>query len=232
MLVAHLLTILSPAVLVVAAVAYWPTLSAVTAYPALIFVAATLLVIGSVCESAENTQRRWYLTEQQPSLMDWLFNSCIAGFMVAVVITFRGDLWWLTLLALVLLGVYMVAYLVDWPTDPLQGVLGTVYVLTLYAVFRDPVVFLQMLGVFLTVFFYKLLLATRAQSLHGFTTLVNGVGLMALPWAIYNHANGTTLGWWTVGIVIAVTVAVALLLRPTLMRLSPTPRASGPAPEA
>lgn len=223
-LVAHVLTALSPAVLAIAAVACWPVLREAMAWPVLVFPAAALLLVGSVCESAENTQRRWYLTEAGPSLLDWLFNSCVAAFMALMVIACRGDRPWVLLLALALLVAYVASYLLDWPTEPAQAVLGVVYVATLYWVFADPVVFLQLLGVFFTVYFYRLLLATRAQVLHGFTALVNGVGLMALPWAMFNAAAGTRLSLTAVLLFIGACAGLALALRPILLRLPPTPR--------
>jgi hypothetical protein len=80
-------------------------------------------------------------------------------------------------------------------------------------------VFLQLLMVGATVYFFEALLRTGAQVLHGFTTVAASSGVWFLILAIAQGANGKTTGWLALVLAAAVSVAVAAALWPSLRRL-------------
>ncbi len=224
---AHLLTIAAPVIPIIAIYRNMPLMQELLYSPALLIDGLLILIIASVCESAQNTADRWYLTEDKPALLDWCFNSLVVLFMCLTSIACRGDLPWVAPLAITLAAYYPLAYALGWPREPGQAGSGLLMTALLFERFADPVIFLQLLSVFLTLYFFHLLLKTKAQSLHGFTTGVNAVGLMAIPVAIHNHQLGQTLSWFALAAIIAVTSAGCALLYPKLAALSATPRPSG-----
>jgi len=229
-LTAHVLTILVPLVLVMAVASNIEYLNTVLDQPELLYVAAGLFVVASVCESAQNTLDRWYLTGTPPSLLDLLFNSMIVLALAFQVLAAVGDLAWVWPVALIGALLYPVAYLMGWPTPPVQAVLGLSAAVLLYFAFEEPVVFITLVTVFFTLFFLDVLLRTGQQVMHGFTTLVNAFSVAAVAAAIYWAAEGD--GGWSWGFVIGITVALVALafgLRPRLLKLPPTPRRK-PAP--
>jgi hypothetical protein len=68
--------------------------------------------------------------------------------------------------------------------------------------------------------------------MHGFVTVVNVVGLVALVLAVSDAAHGTSWAWWQVILLGAVTIAVVVALRPRLLRLPATPRRAAAAVHA
>lgn len=224
-LTAHVLTILVPLVLVMAVASNIAYLDTVLDQPELLYVAAGLFVVASVCESAQNTLDRWYLTGTPPSLLDLLFNSMIVLALAFQVLAVVGDTAWVWPVAIIGALLYPVAYLMGWPTPPVQAVLGLAAAVLLYEAFEEPVVFITLVTVFFTLFFLDVLLRTKQQVMHGFTTLVNAFSVAAVAAAIYWAAEGDS-GWsWPVVIGITVgLIALAFALRPMLLRLPPTPR--------
>lgn len=224
-LTAHVLTILVPLVLVMAVASNIGYLSEVMDRPRLLYVAAGLFVVASVCESAQNTLDRWYLTGVPPSLLDLLFNSMIVlalGFQVLAVV---GDTTWVWPVVLIGALAYPLAYLMGWLTSPVQAVFGLAAAVLLYRALGEPVVFITLVTVFFTLFFLDVLLRTQQQVMHGFTTLVNAFSVAAVSAAIYWGAENAQ-GWSiiTVAVITVVLVGVAFLARPWLLRLPPTPR--------
>jgi hypothetical protein len=224
-LIAHLLTILAPLLLVVAVADHRGFLDGVLDRPSLLYVSAGLLVVASVCESAQNTLDRWYLTGAPPSLLDMLFNSLIVFALAFQVLAAVGDAGWVWPTALALATLFPIGYLMGWPTPPLQAVLGLAATITLYRAFDQPVIFFSLVTVFFTLFFFDVLLRTLQQVMHGFTTLVNAFSVVALVAAIDWAARGSH-GWsWIETIAVAVVlVGLTLALRPRLLKLPPTPR--------
>jgi len=224
-LIAHVLTILVPLWLVAAVAQHIDYLETVLDRPSLLYVSAGLFVVASVCESAQNTLDRWYLTGTPPSLLDMLFNSFIVLGLAFQVLAAVGDTGWVWPAALLLAALFPVAYLMGWPTPPIQAVLGLAAAVLIYRALDQPVVFFSLVTVFFTLFFLDVLIKTRQQVMHGFTTLVNAFSVVALVAAI-GWAAGGEQGWsWVIVVVVAVAlVGVAVLLRPWLLRLPATPR--------
>jgi hypothetical protein len=224
-LTAHLLTILVPLVLVMAVASNIDFLDTVMDQPELLYVAAGLFIVASVCESAQNTLDRWYLTGTPPSMLDLLFNSLIVLALALQILAVVGDTTWVWPVALIGALLFPVAYLMGWPTPPIQAVMGLASAVLLYRVLDQPVVFITLVTVFFTLFFLDILLRTMQQVMHGFTTLVNAFSVASVAAAIYWAAEGDA-GWsWPVVIgLTAALVALAFALRPWLLRLPPTPR--------
>lgn len=224
-LTAHLLTILVPLVLVMAVVSNIDYLRTVLDRPELLYVAAGLFVVASVAESAQNTLDRWYLTGTPPSMLDLIFNSLIVLALAMQVLAAVGDTTWVWPVALVAALLFPLAYLMGWPTPPIQAVLGLASAVVLYRALDQPVVFITLVTVFFTLFFLDVLLRTQQQVMHGFTTLVNAFSVASVAAAIYWAADGDAgWSWWVVvGLTVGL-VAVAFAVRPWLLRLPPTPR--------
>ncbi len=220
---AHALTILSPLVVVWSTLHYWNALQSATFMPALFLVAALVLIVGSCIESLQNARDNWYLTHNDPSFLDGAFNTCIVCNLALVILACQGQYFWLWPLSLGGVGLYAFMYAKRWPKEAVQGVLGAGSTLAMYLSFRDPVVIYPLLTVFLTLYFLGILLKTQAQSMHGFTTVINAVGLMATPWAMANLQHQSPRSWAEVLLVCAGVVIVALLVRPKLNQLSSTP---------
>ena len=88
----------------------------------LLFVAAGCFIAGSICESAQNTLDRWYLTGTPPSLLDLLFNTLIVAGLAAQILSVSDSPWaWLAPVAVV---AYAASYLAGWPTPPWQALAG------------------------------------------------------------------------------------------------------------
>jgi hypothetical protein len=223
---AHVLTVLSPLVLVWATGTFAEALAQTTFAPGLFYLAALLLVFGSAIECAQNHRDDWYLTNNDPSVLDGIFNSLIVASLALVALACQGQHLWLWPVVVLAALAYPVMYFKGWPKEIIQGVLGLVYTACLYLSFRDPVVLFPLLTVFLTLYFLDILLKTRAQSMHGFTTIVNAVGLMAIPWAMYAAAVGAPANWLLVILSCVLVVVLAMALRPVLLKLSPTERPS------
>jgi hypothetical protein len=230
-LVAHVLTILSPLLLVWAVADQRAFVDEVFERPVLLYASAVVLIVASVCESAQNTLDRWYLTGVPPSVLDWLFTSLVGlalGLNVLAVYGDTGWMWWAVGAVVALLAV---VYLTGGPKEALQMVLGVASVGALYAATRDPVIVLTLLTVFLTIFFLDVLLRTRQQVMHGFTTLVNAVSVVATVLAINGAATDSRWSWPLTLLVIGAVVALAFAVRPRLLRLPPTPRTVPPLAE-
>ncbi|WP_101757800.1 hypothetical protein [Oceanicoccus sp. KOV_DT_Chl] len=223
---AHAFTLLSPLILIWAVYYYWEHLQQILYAPELLYFSAVLMMIGSAFEIADNTFDRWYLSGFTPTLCDWLFSSCIVLSLALNVIACVGQYQWLVFLSLALVLAFSIMYLFDWPKEIARGSLGVISCASLYSVVGDPVVFLPLLTTFLTVYFFGILQSTLAQSMHGFTTIVNAFGVFCLPWAFYNSAIGEPASVMWVITVSTVIVGSVLLLKPVLLDLSATSRKS------
>lgn len=221
---AHIFTLLSPLLLIASVHYHWDYLQEVLHAPVLLYYSALLMMVGSAFEIADNTFDRWYLAELPTSLCDWVFSSCICFSIAFSISAYQGQATWLVIAAFAAATGFSVMYLMDWPKESMRGSLGVVSSLCLYLAVGDPVAFLPFVSAFLTVYFFGILKATLAQSMHGFTTIVNAFGMLCAPWAFYNTARGEPASILLVVVIAAVIVGGALLVKPRLLKLSATPR--------
>ena len=227
-LVAHAIALLTPLLLLWAVYANWDHVAEQASAPAFFYVAVALMMASAAFEIAQNTADRWYLlpgmgSTTRPALADFLFYvfSCLGT--VALITACMGDAWWLVAISLIAAGAFMFLYLTGRPPFAALGALGLISTVVLFLTFGNPIVFLQPVAGQLTLYFFTLLLKTRAQSLHGCLALVSVSGLWVIAWAIYGSAREAPESWtFVVGFVAAAGIA-ALALKPRLEKLTATP---------
>jgi len=226
---AHLYALLVPLLLITAVTHHWAELTTLTAYPLLFYVAAGVMMAGSAFEIAQNTIDRWYLTPETGSangtgFCDLLFYTCIVASQALVAVACIGDRMWVPVLAIALTAVFPFLYLRQIAQFLPLAVLGLLAAVAAYMQLGEPGIFLQLLLVPLTLYFFNGLLQTGNQVLHGFTTVAASSGVLFLVWGIHAGAAGTSRGWLGVVVTVAVTGMAAISLRPWLYVLPPTPR--------
>ncbi|MXZ27368.1 MAG: hypothetical protein F4222_08015 [Gammaproteobacteria bacterium] len=226
---AHAIALLSPLVLLWAVYANWDYVAFRANAPGFFFVAVAFMMASGAFEFAQNTADRWYLlpgmgSTTHPALADFLFYMCNALSMLALITAFVGGVWWLLALCVLMAGVFAFLYLTGRPPFTAFGVLGFLSTLALYFTFDNPIVFLQLVTGQLTLYFFALLLKTRAQSLHGCVALVSTSGLWVIAWAIYSGARGRPQSWVLLVVLAVAAVVLALALKPRLEKLKATPR--------
>jgi hypothetical protein len=229
---AHAYALIVPFVLVAAVALNWDYLGDTIDAPALLFVAAALFAAGAAFEVAQNAADNWYLTPETPSahgvsMVDLLFYWTITGGQAAGAVAIAGDQ--------PLVVVVAIATVVALPIMYLQGsqyfiALGFANLLGIglaFGAFGSTVVFLQLLMVAATMYFFEALLRTGAQWLHGFTTLSASSGVWFLIWAIADGEAGNPTGWVLPIAIALIAVVVGAALWPTLLRQSPSTRYAG-----
>lgn len=228
-LLAHLYALLVPVALCVAVYEHWGYLSGATDRPSLFFVAACLLTAGSAFEVAQNTMDRWYLTENTASangigLCDLLFYVSITAGQAVIALAIGGDSAWVVVVAVASVIAVPPLYLMGGRHFAALGVASLLAMVLAFRAFGDPIVFVQLLLVAATAYFFSALLTTGSQALHGFTTLAASSGTWFLIWAIADGADDRSSGWLLTASLVAVAVGVGLLLRPWITRLPVSPR--------
>lgn len=229
---AHAIALLTPLLLLWAVHANWEFVAARTDAPGLLYVAVGVMMVASAFEIAQNTSDNWYLehgmgSTTQPALADFAFYLFSSAGVVILIAACMGDSWWLIAISGLLVGVFAFLYLTDRTPFAATAILGVISAITLYMTFGDPVVFIQIVTGQLTLYFFILLLKTRAQSMHGCTALANASGLWVLAVAIAGSASGETRSWvFVIGLVIGLGLG-AILLKPGLEKLAATPRRRG-----
>jgi hypothetical protein len=231
-LTAHVLTILSPLLLIGYVAAHESELGQLLERPALLTASAVILIVASVVESAQNTLDRWYLTGVPPSLLDFVFTTLVGAALACQALAVYGDTSWMWPVMWGLVALLAAAYLLGRPVQPFQALLGVAGAGALYAATHDPIAWATLLTVFATVFFLSILLATRQQVMHGFTTLVNAASILFVIAALRGGITGETTSWLLLGAMAALVVGGLLALRPRLLRLGPTPRSHERLPAA
>ena len=226
---AHLFALLVPLLLITAVTHHWTELTALTDYPLLFYVAAGFMMAGSAFEIAQNAIDRWYLTPEVGSangtgFCDMLFYICIVASQGLVAVACMGDRIWVPLLAIAMTALFPLLYQRQFAQSLPLAVLGLLAAVTAWLQLDQPVVLLQLLLAPLTLYFFGGLLQTGNQVLHGFTTLAASSGVLFLVWGLHAAATGALSGWTGVIAAAIVVALAALVLRPWLYGLPPTPR--------
>lgn len=226
---AHAIALLSPLVLLWAVHANWEYVALQAKAPGFFYVAVAFMMASGAFEFAQNTADRWYLlsgmgSTTHPALADFLFYMCNALGMMALITSCMGGVWRLLALCVVVAGLFAFLYLTGRQPFAAFGVLGFVSTFALFLTFENPIVFLQLVTGQLTLYFFALLLKTRAQSLHGCVALVSSSGLWVIAWAIHTSANGRPPGWMLLVVLAVAAGGLALALKPRLQKLKATPR--------
>ena len=224
----HLYALLVPLVLITALVHHWQGVAERVDYPILLFYATGIMMAGSAFEIAQNAIDKWYLTAEKGSaegtgFCDFLFYWFIVASQGLVALACMGQN--PLVLAISVAGIVFFPFFYLRQVAPFLplAVLGFLAVATAYLRFEDPVIVLQLLLSPLTMYFFACLLKTGAQVLHGFTTSAASSGVLFLAWGIHGGVESQPQSWTFVLVIIGITVLLAALLRPLLLKLEQTP---------
>ena len=228
-LAAHLYAVVVPLVLVLVTSHHWGYLLLTVHDPALFYVAAVLLAAGSAFEVAQNAIDKWYLTAETASANGVGFCDLLAFWFVTmgqalIAVGLAGDLWWVTGVAVVAVVSFPIAYLKQIAHFAAPSLIGILVAGLGYRAFGDPVIFLPILLGVATMIFFSALLKTRAQVLHGFTTVAASSGIWFFRWAVETGDAGTQNGWAFVGGIAVAAVAVMALAWPFMSKLPASER--------
>jgi hypothetical protein len=225
---AHAYALFVPVILLLA-IAHHPEVAGAVDYPLMLYVAIGLMMAGSAFEIAQNAIDKWYLTPETGSaegtgFCDFLFYWLIIASQAAIAIACVGSQSWVVALGVLGVLIFPVLYFRQTAQFAPLAVLGLLATVAAWWRFGDPVIFLQLLLTPLTMYFFGCLLKTGAQVLHGCTTAAASSGVLFVAWGIHGAATGQPQSWLTIALIAGVTGLVAIVLRPQLLRLSPTPR--------
>ena len=228
-LAAHAIAFLTPLLLLWAVYTNWAFVSARAAAPGVFYVAVAFMMAAAAFEIAQNTADRWYLepgmgSTDGTSLSDFLFYVCNCLGMLGLIAGCMGDKWWLMAVCTAIAGAFVFLYLIGRQPFLALGILGLISTLALYLTFGNPIVFLQIVAGQLTLYFFTLLLKTRAQFLHGCVALSSTAGIWVAALAVYSGAAGRPQSWVLVIGVAATIALLAFSLRQRFEKLSATPR--------
>ena len=221
---AHCYALLVPLAICAAVYQHWQYLLATTFNPFLFFVAACLLSAGGAFEAAQNTMDNWYLTEDSASangvgLCDFLFYWLVTAGQAVIAIAIGGDNGWVVAIGVASVLALPPLYFTKGPYFAPLAVSNLLVIGLAFRTFGDPVVFLQLLVVAATMYFFAALLKTRDQVLHGFTTVVASSGVWFLILTMSDGAAGLSSSWLLLAAIVVVTVLAGFALWPYLSRL-------------
>ena len=191
----HLYALLVPLILIPAANSNRLLLEEKIFNVDLLFLAAAILVLGSLFEIIQNHIDRWFVSTESASgngysLMDGLFTFFILLGQALILIALIGQSNIVKAFAVicVLAGpiLYYRKQLVFLPTS----LIGTVNTIVAFIIFNDWVIFMQIITVALTIIFFNRLLDTGNQFYHGLTTLAASSGILFLAFVINNASYG------------------------------------------
>lgn len=235
-LLAHLYALLVPLAIVVGVALNWDYVVSTTDAPFLFFVAACLLAAGGAFEAAQNTADRWYLTKESASadgqsLLDFMFYWMVTAGQAVSAVAIAGRSPVVVVVAVVCILALPALYLSGGPYMLALVVSSLLAIVLAFRAFGDPVVFLQLLVVAATMYFFAILLRTMAQVMHGFTTFAASSGAWFLLLAISDGANGVSASWTVLIAVVVVCVLAGAALWPALIKLPASRRAGVVGPD-
>jgi len=227
-LFAHAVAQFTPLVLIFSIYDNWEFVIANTNAPGLFYAACALMMATSAFEIAQNTFDKWYLepgmgSTTDPAFADFIFYLFSCSTFVIIIIACMGNLLWLIALSVLLLLLFIFLYMTDRPPFAVLGILSLISTVTLFLSFGNPIVFIQIVTGQLTVYFFSLLIKTKAQSMHGLTAFISCTGTWFIAWGIYGAASDEPKSWAFVIFLTIFFALAALLLKPRLEKLKPTP---------
>jgi hypothetical protein len=223
-LAAHLYATLVPLALCVAVYAHWDYLTVTTHNPFLFYVAVGLFCAGSAFEVAQNAVDKWYLTPESASangagFCDFLFYLMVTAGQAVCAMAIAGGTWWVHLIGTCALIAFPVLYFAQVGHFVPLTITNLLVVILAYNAFGDPIIFMQVLLVGVTMYFFTMLLKTGAQSIHGLTTVAASSGVWFLVWALHNGATGHQTSWALTSTIFVAAVIVGVALWPAINRL-------------
>ena len=153
-----------------------------------------ILALGSLFEIIQNHKDGWFITADTASgngfsFFDGLFTFFILLGQSLILISLIGQYKSVIALSLIALLIGPILYykrkLVFLPTS----VIGLLNTIVAFILFSETIIFMQLVMVGLTIFFFNRLLETNNQYFHGLTTLCASSGILFLVIAIKQSAS-------------------------------------------
>ena len=117
--------------------------------------------------------------------------------------------YWLSVLAIIVTPIFYIKKLLVFLPTSIIGLLNTIIG---FYIFLDPIIFLQLATVAMTMYFFNILMNTNAQSFHGLTTFSASSGIWFLVLSVNNSAQDQQSSWLTVvGIMIGLSLIFLLI---------------------
>ena len=183
----------------------------------LLYYASGCLILGSLFEIFQNTKDYWYITAATASGKEYglfvgLFTFFILTGQALILIALMGNYdWviWLSVLAIIVTPIFYIKKLLVFLPTSIIGLLNTIIG---FYIFLDPIIFLQLATVAMTMYFFNILMNTNAQSFHGLTTFSASSGIWFLVLSVNNSAQDQQSSWLTVvGIMIGLSLIFLLI---------------------
>jgi hypothetical protein len=185
-----------------------------------------MMMLGGVFEIAQNSfEHHWYIEKEKPGYFDTVFGTMACLAMATMITACYGQYPLLVALVYLLALSYPALYRHNIGKGIERAALGIGLVVAMYYCLGDPVVFLSFNTVLMTIYFYELLHKTQAQAFHGFVAFTSAFGMLTIPLAIYNSANGTPFAPWLIFSITGLLWVLMLAMWPALGRISSTPNA-------
>ena len=170
--------------------------------PDFLYYASGCLIVGSLFEIIQNTKDRWYITAETASgkesgLFDGLFTFFILTGQTFILIAFMGNANWILWTAVLSILTTPIFYIKEQFVFLPTSIIGLLNIIIGFYIFSDPIIFLQLATVVMTLYFFNLLIRTKAQSFHGLTALSASSGIWFLVLSVDNAAQGQLSSWLT-----------------------------------
>ncbi len=161
----------------------------------LLFLASGILILGSLFEIIQNHIDRWFITAQSASgngfsLIDGLFTFLILLGQALILIALLGQNNLIKMVAIACVIATPILYykrmFVFFPTS----LIGIINIIATFIIFKDWIIFLQLITIALTILFFNQLIKTGNQFYHGLTTFAASSGIWFLVIVINNSSYG------------------------------------------
>jgi len=161
----------------------------------LLFLASGILILGSLFEIIQNHIDRWFITAQSASgngfsLIDGLFTFLILLGQALILIALVGQNNLIKMVAIACVISTPILYykrmFVFFPTS----LIGIINIIATFIIFKDWIIFLQLITIALTILFFNQLIKTGNQFYHGLTTFAASSGIWFLVIVINNSSYG------------------------------------------
>ena len=185
--------------------------------PDFLYFASGCLILGSLFEIIQNTKDRWYITAETASgkesgLFDGLFTFFILTGQAFILIALMGNINWILWTAVLAILTTPIFYIKEQFVFLPTSIIGLLNVIIGFYFFSDPIIFLQLATVAMTMYFFNILMNTNAQSFHGLTTFSASSGIWFLVLSVNNSAQDQQSSWLTVvGIMIGLSLIFLLI---------------------
>jgi hypothetical protein len=226
-LTAHVIALSFPFLLLYSVCTNWEFVSSKADNPYLIFAAMAAMTMSGAFEVAQNNFDNWYLNPDCGSTMgsgmcDFLFYT-MGSVSFALLIAAFDSHWIVTSVSVCAIVGTVYLYLTKGDHHSMSSIQGLSLLRVLWNAFGNPVVFLQLLSVIYTMFFFFALIKTKNQVLHGFVGLISGAGLSFVSLAVELSAQGIIVSWTVVVAIFVAALLIAKLLNGYISKLPATP---------